>query len=228
MKVTTLAITLAVGTACCIGLAASQDSKTQTATKTDTKTPAFNPNDPNDPMMKAWMEAATPSKFNALLCQDAGTWSGKCLNWMTPDAAPIETECTFVNTAIMGGRYLKQEMNGEMPGAGAMEGFAIIGYDNAAKQFQSTWIDNMGTGMMNGTGQLSSDEKTLTFEFSYFCPMTRKQRKMREVVTRDAAGWTAMDMWANDPTTGKEHKCMHIDFKRTGAAPTLSTAAAGN
>jgi hypothetical protein len=28
------------------------------------------------------------------------------------------------------------------------EGISTLGYDNAKKTFFSTWIDNMGTGMM--------------------------------------------------------------------------------
>ncbi len=29
------------------------------------------------------------------------------------------------------------------------EGMGIDGYDNLAKQYVSTWVDNMGTGIMN-------------------------------------------------------------------------------
>ena len=223
MRLSTTTVTLAVAAACCIGLAAAQDSKTKQGT--DTKAPAVNPADPNDPTMKAWQEAATPGKMHAWLCKDAGAWTGTSTMWMMPDAPPTVSECTMVTTPIFGGRYLKQEFRCEMPDFGKFEGFSIVGYDNAAKQFQMTWADNMGTGMMTSVGQLSSDEKTLSWDCSFYCPMAQKKCSMREVVTRTGEGTQTFDMYSTDPASGKEFKCMHIDLKRASkaAATTAST-----
>ena len=49
------------------------------------------------------------------------------------------------------GRYIKVDVAGDMPGMGPFTGFGLTGFDNVSKKFVSTWVDNMGTGMMNGS-----------------------------------------------------------------------------
>ncbi len=223
MKFAPIALAFAAGAACAITIAAVQDTKAKPSTGND-KPVHFDPNDPNDPMMKAWAEAATPGPMHKWLAGDVGTWTGTCTQWMMPDSPPTTTASTMVNTMIFGGRYLKQEFSGEMPGFGKFEGLSIVAYDNSAKKFQNAWIDNMGTGMMTGTGDLSSDEKTLSWNFSFFCPMQQKQCAMREVFTHTGKDTATMDMFAFDPASAKEYKCMHIDLKRSSAATTTAAA----
>ena len=43
------------------------------------------------------------------------------------------------------------------------EGMGIVGYDNLLKKFVSVWIDNMGTGLMPGTGTYDAATKTYTY-----------------------------------------------------------------
>jgi hypothetical protein len=87
--------------------------------------------------MKAWMEAATPGKMHEWLAKDAGHWTGTCTQWTLPDSPPTTSSTSMTNTMIFGGRYLKQEYKGEMPGFGTFEGLSIVAYDNAAKRFQN-------------------------------------------------------------------------------------------
>jgi hypothetical protein len=39
-----------------------------------------------------------------------------------------------------------------------------MGYDNAKKKFVSTWIDNMGTGMMTAEGEWNPSKKSIEFK----------------------------------------------------------------
>jgi hypothetical protein len=223
MKIAPFALAFVAGAACALTLAAVQDSKGTKAAGND-KPALFDPNDPNSPGMKAWMEAATPGKMHEWLAKDAGHWTGTCTQWMLPDSQPTTSSTSMTNTMILGGRYLKQEYKGEMPGFGTFEGFSIVAYDNAAKRFQNAWVDNMGTGMMTGTGELSSDEKTLNWAFSFYCPIQQKQCSLREVLTRTGDDTCVLDMYTNDES-GKEYKCMHIDLKRDSKAATTASAA---
>jgi hypothetical protein len=46
----------------------------------------------------------------------------------------------------MDGRFIKLEMEGDMPGMGPFHGFGLYGYDNVSQKYQATWIDNCGRG----------------------------------------------------------------------------------
>lgn len=164
--------------------------------------------------MQACMAAGMPGKNQEWLGKQAGIWHGKTQMWMSPDAEPSSSECTNTVTVMMDGRYIKAEMSGEVPGMGPFSGMGITGYDNVAEKFVGTWIDNHSSGIMNGVGELSKDGKTLTWTFSYHCPLTKKPATMREVDTYPDSNTMIMDMFAKDPKSGKEYKCMHIEFTR--------------
>ena len=101
-----------------------------------------------------------------------------------------------------------------MPGMGPYSGLGIYGYDNVSEQFVSTWIDNHGTGMMNGTGQLSDDGKTLTWEFTGNCPITHKPITMREVDTVTGPNTRTLEMFGTPPKGTEEFKMMSIEMTR--------------
>lgn len=164
--------------------------------------------------MKACVMAATPGKMHEKMAKDAGIWAGKTSMWMAPGAEPMKSECTSTMTPIMDGRYLKVEIAGEMPGMGPFVGFGINGYDNVAQKFVSTWIDNQGTGIMYGTGELSADGKVLTWKFTYNCPITKKPVIMREVETHTGPDSMTLEMFGPEPKSGKEYKMMSIEFSR--------------
>jgi len=116
---------------------------------------------------------------------------------------------------LIDGKFTKCEWSGDMPGMGPFNGLGIYGYDNVGKKFQSTWIDNMGTAMMQGTGELSSDGKTLTWNMQYTCPITQKPTVMREIERITGKDTRVMEMHGVDPKSGKEYKMMEITMTRT-------------
>lgn len=164
--------------------------------------------------MQACVTAGTPGKNHAFLASGAGTWNGKNKMWMAPDTEPMLSECVSTVTPVMDGRFTKCEIAGDMPGMGMFNGFGLYGFDNVSEQFVSSWIDNQGTGMMQGTGELSSDGKVLTWKFNYNCPITRKPTLMREIETITGPNSKTLEMWGIDPKSGKEFKMMQIDFTK--------------
>ena len=168
--------------------------------------------------MQACMEAGTPGPNHKFLADAVGVWAGKSTMWMTPQAEPMKSECTSTITSIMDGRFTKCESSGDMPGMGPFNGFGLYGYDNVAKKFQSTWIDNCGTTMMQGTGELSSDGKTLTWNYTGTCPIQKKPIVVRQIETRNGKDSMTLTMYGPDKT-GKEFKMMEIVFtRRAGSA----------
>lgn len=177
--------------------------------------------------MKACMEAATPGPQHEELAKSVGVWSGKSKTWMAPNTEPQASECKSVVTSIMDGRFIKVEITGEMPGMpGPFNGMGVYGFDNVSKAYQTTWIDNCGTGMMTGSGEATSDGKTITWTYTGNCPMTKKPMTMREVDTWTGKDTKTMVMYAPDPATGNEFKMMETVFTRVSGAPAGAAAAA--
>lgn len=175
--------------------------------------------------MQACMEAGTPGPQHQRLAENVGVWNGKVTMWMAPGTEPTKSECTSTITSVMDGRFTKCEVNGEMPGMGPFNGFALYGYDNVTQQYQSSWISNCSTNIMVGTGKASSDGKTLTWQYTHSCPINKKPTTMREVERRTGKDSFTLESFGTDPKSGKEFKMMEIAFTRkpgtaTAAAPT--------
>jgi len=164
--------------------------------------------------MQACTAAGTPGKMHAHLAESVGEWQGQNTMWMGPGSAPIKSECTANFAAIMDGRFIKCTVTGEMPGMGPFEGFGLYGYDNVAQKLVANWVDNCGTGIMDGTGELSPDGKTLTWKFTYNCPITKKPTVMREVETTTGPNTKTFEMFGTDPKSGTEYKMMVIEYTR--------------
>jgi hypothetical protein len=172
--------------------------------------------------MQAVMLAGAPGKMHEHLAKDVGVWHGKNTMWMAPGAEPMKSESTSTITPMMDGRFTKLEVAGEMPGMGPFHAIGITGFDNVSQKFVSTWIDNHGTGMMNGTGELSRDGKTLTWRFSYNCPVTKKPAVMRQVETTTGPKTKTLEMFAAEPKSGKVYKMMSIELTKTNDAPSAA------
>lgn len=164
--------------------------------------------------MQACMIAGTPGEQHKRLAQDAGKWHGKTTMWMAPGTEPMTSQCTTTVTPVMGGRYTKAEIKGDMPGMGPYHGVGFYGYDNVGQKYVSSFIDNHSTGIMNGTGEPSSDGKTMTWTYTYNCPMQKKPTTMREVETWTGSNTKTFEMFGTDPKSGQEFKMMHIELTR--------------
>ena len=149
-----------------------------------------------------------------------GTWEGKVTTWMMPDSPPGQSTCETKIISMMGGRFTRNETTGDMPGMGPFEGFGLYGFDNVIRKYTSVWIDNMGTGMMAGTGELSADGKTMTWTLKANDPATGKEATWREIERYTGDHSMVLEMYGPDPISHKEYKVMQIDYTRkAGTAP---------
>jgi len=164
--------------------------------------------------MEAFVHAATPGKMHERLAQDVGVWHGKHTMWSGPDSEPVSTECTNTITPLMDGRFTRCEMAGEIPDMGPYRGLVISGYDNVSQKFVSTWVDNWGTGMAIGEGNLSADGKVLTWNFTFNCPIQKKPVVMRQVETTSGKDTKVLEIFGTDPKSSKEYKMMRIELAK--------------
>jgi len=163
-------------------------------------------------MNKAWMDYATPGPMHAMMAKSAGTWDVQLTMWMTPDSPPQSTTGTAVNKMIYDGKYQQSTFKGDFMGM-PFEGTSTMGYDNAKKKFVSTWIDNMGTGMMMTEGTYDQASNTINFTGSQTDPITGKECTMREEFKQPDENTQTMVMYAKYKG-GKEFKTMEMTWKR--------------
>lgn len=188
-----------------------------TATTTDTtmsdkKEEAWIPID-SATMMKSWMEYATPGPVHAMLAKSNGNWNAEVTNWMAKGAPGQTSIASCVNSMVMDGRYQKSEFKGDFGGM-PFNGMSLTAYDNYEKIFKSTWIDNMGTGIMMMQGPWDEASKSMTLTGSAINPANGKNCKMREVFKIVDDNTQVMEMYGPDPQTGEEYKSMEIKFTR--------------
>lgn len=192
-------ITILLAIACCTaGFANAQQDKKMSAEEAA--------------MMKNWQAYMTPGEIHTMLAKSNGEWTEDIVMWMDPSTPPQKSTASCTNTMIMGGRYQQSTHKGNFNGM-PFEGMSWLGYDNAKKIFMSTWIDNMGTGIMYMEGTYDAATKTVTSKGKSVDPMTGKDMMVRETFTLVDDNNQMMTMYMT-PEGGKEYKSMEIKFTR--------------
>lgn len=165
-------------------------------------------------MMKAMMDYGTLGKMHEMMTSWNGTWANETTMWEYDGAAPQKSTGTSVNTMIMGNRYQSSKFSGNMMGM-PFEGMSTMGYDNAAKQFVSSWIDSWSSGIMIMTGPWNESTKTITLNGTMpdIC-RPGKECSFRQVMSIVDDNTQMMEMHGPDPKTGKEFKMMEIKSTR--------------
>jgi hypothetical protein len=166
-------------------------------------------------MEKAWGAYMTPGAMHQSMAKMNGTWEGEITSYMDP-SNPTKSKGTAVYKMILGGRYQESIHTSEMDMGGGrkmpFEGKSIVGYDNAKKVWVSTWVDNMGTGIMNMTGTYDEKTKTATYTGKCTNPVNGKDCEMKEVITFIDDNTQKFEMY--EIKNGKDVKQMEIVSKR--------------
>lgn len=161
-------------------------------------------------MMDAWMKAMTPGDAHKKLEPFVGTWDVTVKSWMAPGAEPMVSSGTSTNSWILGGRYVEQRFDGTFMGQ-PYSGLGYVGYDNVAKHYVSTWMDNMSTSIMSVNGAEKSG--AFTFEGMVDDPMTGKPSPVKETVSMKDSDHQLFEMWGAGPD-GKMFKMMELTYTR--------------
>lgn len=164
-------------------------------------------------MMKAWEAFRAPGDMHKLLATFNGQWVADVTTYMDPSRPPIKSQATQIFKPIMGGLYQAGHMTGTIMGMN-FEGQSINGYDNAKKIFVSTWIDNLGSGVINMTGSWDEATKTLHYKGSQTDPVTGKDVPIRQELKVLDVNTYLLTMYGAG-MDGKETKFMEATYKRT-------------
>lgn len=163
--------------------------------------------------MEAWQKAGTPGTQQQRLIDGAvGTWSAKTSMWMDPDAEPMVSTGTSVNTAVLGGRYVRMDYTGQMMGE-EFQGVGYIGYDNVKGKYFASWIDSMSTGMYVANGEYDPDTRTYTYHGTMPNPLDPGTKvDIRQTLHMIDADHHTMEWF--EVHDGSERKTMQIEYSR--------------
>ncbi|CAN5462249.1 hypothetical protein BH10BAC5_BH10BAC5_10570 [soil metagenome] len=164
-----------------------------------------------DDTMKKWMDYMTPGDGQKGLAMMVGDWKVKNTFWMDPNGPPTVSEGTAKCEMLLGGRYMKMTAKAEMMGM-PFEGIGTNAYDNASKTYQSTWIDNMGTGIMYMEGTMDPVTKVVTYYGSMMDPIKGMKTNEKQTITWNSPEMVTMEMYSIE--NGKETKTMEIVYTR--------------
>jgi uncharacterized protein DUF1579 len=164
-------------------------------------------------MMEKMTKAATPGAPHAMLAKMAGEWTATVKFQMDPSQPWQEATGTSVVTTLMDGRYVQESNTSVMMGM-PFSGMGVTGYDNVLGKYVSTWIDNMGTGIMTSTGTADASGKVITWNGTMSDPITGKAAKARMITTVLDDNHHTFEMFNTPPGAKKEMKTMSIDYVR--------------
>lgn len=106
---------------------------------------------------EAFKKYAKTGKPHANFKRLAGRWNAEIVSYDDPSGKPQKSKGFSTIRVILGGRFMQHNFRGKFGGKN-FQGMGITGYDNAQNKYVGTWIDNMGTGMMQVEGKY--DEKS--------------------------------------------------------------------
>jgi hypothetical protein len=161
-------------------------------------------------MMKAWMEAATPGAQHKLLEPMVGVWN--VVNYSYETGQKVEAGGgTSTRTMILGDRFLQDHTEAQMMGM-PMDGWGLTGYNNTTGEYESTWIDNMGTAIYLSKGKATADGKQITQTMDYVDPMTKKATKVKTILSFDGPDNASFTWYSLEGD--KETKSMEMIYTR--------------
>jgi hypothetical protein len=164
-----------------------------------------------DPM-KAWQDFMTPGENHKILAKEVGTWEGEVTQWMDPTQPPTKTKATNVVKMAFDGLYQISDFKTTMMGK-PMQGKSTVGYDNVKKMYVSSWIDNMGSGIVNMTGTYDEATKTVNLRGKQSDPMTGTESDIRQEMKYLDDDTYVLSMYGAG-MDGKEMKFMEGTFKK--------------
>lgn len=160
---------------------------------------------------KSTKDYSMTGTMHKLLATASGEWDEEISMWTGTSKEPVVNKAVCTNTMIMGGRYQQSIHKGVFNGM-PFEGMSIWGFNNVTRRFESSWIDNMGTGIMFMEGRWDEKTKTATFNGKTTDPETKKEIMVREIFRFVDNNNQTMEMF--EYREGKESLMMAIRFTR--------------
>jgi len=163
-------------------------------------------------MMDKMAKAATPGPQHEMLKKLAGEWTTS-IKFQTDPSQPMQESQGTSTITILMDRYCQESASSQMMGQ-PFSGLGITGYDNVIGKYVSTWIDNLGTGILTSTGTPDASGKVITWSGTMSDPMTGKPTKERMITKFVDDNHYTFEMYGTPSGSKKEMKMMTIEYSR--------------
>jgi hypothetical protein len=154
-----------------------------------------------------------PGESHKRLEPFVGKWTFRMRYRMKPGDTHQESQGTSDNSWVFGGRFLRRDVKMAWDGH-SIEAVGYTGYDNIRGEYQSVWLGDMGTGIMQGAGLSDAASNVIKESGHFSCPITgEKARWFRsewKVVDNDHHTYTS---YSKGPD-GKEFKSVEEVYTR--------------
>lgn len=165
-------------------------------------------------MMADYMKMIEPGEAHRMLDFFIGDWTYTTKMWMSGhDQPPMESKGVSTSKWIMEDRFTETIWEGEFMGK-PMKGRGLMGYNNHRKQYVSSWIDNMNTGISAMSGVYDKDAKVFRMWGTMDEPMTGEINKHFWMVYR-ITGDDTFVFEVHDSALGeKDTKVVEVSYTR--------------
>jgi hypothetical protein len=165
--------------------------------------------------MDAWMKSMAVGKQHEMFKGMVGKWEQVAKHRMDASMPWTENKGTAEYKLLMGGRFVQQEIKGQpmMEGMPPFEGFGLTGYDNVLSKYVSTWVDNMGTGVMISYGTADATGKVITYVSEFPDPMTGKLKKSKSISKFKDDKTHVFEMY-DTGADGKEYMMLEVTYTK--------------
>jgi len=192
----------------------ADEAKKPEAKKAAAATPESKPAEltPEQKAMMQFVEQNKPGDAQKMISSMEGDWNLEVKSWMAPGAAPTVSKGTATCKMILDGRYLEENVSGDMMGS-PFAGRSLLAYDNIKKKYMSTWVDNMSTSILQSEGTYDPATKTFTMNAMSYEPMAGKDVPVKMVTKIVDEKTHTFEWWAPGPK-GDLMKGMEITYTR--------------
>jgi hypothetical protein len=159
-----------------------------------------------------WQKYVTPGEMHKMMAKWDGKWDAEITMWMDASTPPQNAKGKVENKMIMNGLYQVATFSADMMGM-PYEGQGTTGFDNHRGLFESTWIDNMGSGIMKLEGFWNGSNKTINLKGRMVDPFTATIKAVKQTIKIVDDYTQIMEMFGPG-ADGKEFRMLMIKYTR--------------
>ncbi len=155
-----------------------------------------------------------PTAEHKILADDEGTWDATIKSFAAgPDAEPMVSKGTEVNTVLTGGLWVLSKFDGDFGGV-KFEGRGQFGYDPIKKKYVGSWIDSLNPTLSVLEGTYDTKTKTMTYVGDGIDPSTKTKYTQKMVTTTKDDSTRLFTLYIKFDGAADEVKLMEITYKR--------------
>jgi hypothetical protein len=164
--------------------------------------------------LKQWM-GQEPGPEHKVLEFMIGEWDATVKLTPTPGAPAITATGTEKNEWVLNNRFVESHYSSVMNNT-PFNGISYMGFNDATKKYESTWMDSSATGIMLMTGDFDTKTHTMTFtgDGEDASGSKKHYRSVTKIESNDKFVFSMMEVGPDS----KEFTVLQITYTRKGGA----------